>query len=202
MEELIRGIHRFDPTHFRSSHAVFEQPTRSGKPEALLITCSDIEVNPFDLIPTNVENLYIQQNSGNLVSPYDEAFASEPSQVEQALAIYSIKDIIICGHSPCAVMHYLLSKETDDGRNVIAWLARAARTKAIMQEYYARIEVEQQLAIACEENVLVQLENVCTLPSVAARLNEGTLHLHGWFHVQRSVFTYDARAQQFVALAQ
>ena len=55
-----------------------------------------------------------------------------------------------------------------------------------------------------EENVLVQLENLRTLPSVASRLVRGDLHLHGWVYKIETgeVFAYDTATGQFVPLAQ
>ncbi len=55
-----------------------------------------------------------------------------------------------------------------------------------------------------EENVLVQLENLRTLPSVAPRLLRGDLHLHGWVYKIETgeVFAYDLASGQFVPVAQ
>ena len=55
-----------------------------------------------------------------------------------------------------------------------------------------------------EENVLVQLENLRTLPSVASRLVKGDLHLHGWVYKIETgeVFAYEPASGQFVPLAE
>jgi len=55
-----------------------------------------------------------------------------------------------------------------------------------------------------EENVLVQLENLRTLPAVASRLVKGDLHVHGWVYKIETgeVFAYDSTNGQFVPLAQ
>ena len=52
---------------------------------------------------------------------------------------------------------------------------------------------------AIEENVLVQLENLRTHPSVAARIRKGEIHLHGWVYKIETgeVFTYDPERGQF-----
>jgi carbonic anhydrase len=95
LEELIPGIHRFHPEEFRSSHNLFATATRSGGPEALVITCSELAIDPYNLIPTNVDDLDILQNFGNCVSPYGDALAFGASAVEYALAIYTVKYILI-----------------------------------------------------------------------------------------------------------
>jgi len=59
-------------------------------------------------------------------------------------------------------------------------------------------------AATVEENVLVQLENLWTLPAVASRLVRGDLHLHGWVYKidTGEVFAYDVGDGQFVKLSE
>ena len=60
------------------------------------------------------------------------------------------------------------------------------------------------LKAAIEENVLVQIENLRTHPSVAARLAVGALHLHAWVYKFETgeVFTYDAEEGQYVPVSE
>jgi carbonic anhydrase len=53
-----------------------------------------------------------------------------------------------------------------------------------------------------EEKVLVQIENLRTHPSVAARLARGQLHLHGWVYKIETgeVFAYDPEKGQFAPI--
>ena len=52
------------------------------------------------------------------------------------------------------------------------------------------------------ENVLVQLQNLLTHPSVASRVARGDLHLYGWIYDIRSgqVDSYDAAEQRYVRI--
>jgi carbonic anhydrase len=201
MHELTMGIHHFRPNDFRSSHALFELRTRSGKPEALVITCSDLAIDPYALIPTNVEDLYVVQNFGNLVVPGGTQ-AHGASQLEQALGLYPIRDIVVCGHASCVVMRCLLADERDERPPVVRWLGHAARTRAIVEEHYAGLTGEDLVELAAAENVLVQLENLRALPAVALRLDQGSLHLHGWLYTGGMILAYDPQANRFVRLAQ
>jgi carbonic anhydrase len=87
---------------------------------------------------------------------------------------------------------------------VAAWLGHAETTRRIVRENYAHLEGPALLTAAVEENVLVQLEHLRTLPAVAARLVRGDLHLHGWVYKIETgeVFAYDPAAGQFVHLAE
>lgn len=51
MQELANRVHHVLPENFRSSRLV-ELRTRSGSPEALLITGPDVTINRYGLIPT------------------------------------------------------------------------------------------------------------------------------------------------------
>jgi carbonic anhydrase len=57
------------------------------------------------------------------------------------------------------------------------------------------------LALA-EHNVVAQLRNLRTHPSVAARLAEGDLSLHGWvYHIGPGAVTaYDDEQRKFVGV--
>jgi carbonic anhydrase len=59
----------------------------------------------------------------------------------------------------------------------------AESTARIMKENYQHItEAAPRLTATVEENVLVQLENLRTHPSVAAALARDELKLHGWVY--------------------
>jgi len=49
--------------------------------------------------------------------------------------------------------------------------------------------------------VLVQLENLLTIPAIARKLESGALHLHGWVLKGGLVHAYAPRRGEFVPLA-
>jgi carbonic anhydrase len=87
---------------------------------------------------------------------------------------------------------------------VAAWLGHAEATRRIILDNYADLDEDRLLSAAIEENVLVQLENLQTLPIVASRLVRGDLRLHGWIYEFRTgqVFAYDPAAEQYVPIAE
>jgi len=203
MIELVRGLHDFRPEDFRPSQRLFEQAGRAGKPEAMIIACSDLGIDPHSLIPTNLQDLYVLQHIGNIVPPHNPRAGVGPSSLEGALDQYPLKDIIVCGHSPCGAMKgFLNDEEITAMPTVAAWLGHAARTRAIVEEHYSRLAGEALLTAAAAENVLVQLENLRTIPAVAHKLERGDLHLHGWIYRDVTIFSYAPRRGAFVPLAQ
>jgi carbonic anhydrase len=76
------------------------------------------------------------------------------------------------------------------------WLTHAESTARIVNESYQHItEAAARLTATVEENILVQLENLRTHPSVAVALARDELKLHGWIYRFETgqVFGYDAR---------
>lgn len=203
MEKLIEGIHQFKQESFRELHNLFKQLAHGQKPETLFITCSDSRIDPNLLTQSQPGDLFILRNAGNIVPPHGAANGGEAATIEFAVAALGVKDIIICGHSHCGAMKGLLKPETVASLPAVAaWLSHAESTRRIIQDNYSHLEGDTLLTATIEENVLVQLENLRTLPSVASRLARGDLHLHGWVYEFETgdVFAYDPKAGQFLPL--
>ncbi len=205
MQKLLQGIHEFRTEHFRPLQGLFEQLAKGQKPETLFITCSDSRIDPSLLTRTQPGDLFILRNAGNIVPPHGAANGGEAATIEFAVTGLGVKDIIICGHSHCGAMQGLLKPETVASLPTVAsWLSHAETTRRIVLDNYGHLDGDRLVTATVEENVLVQLENLRTLPSVASRLVRGDLHLHGWVYKIETgdVFAYDTTTGQFVPLAQ
>jgi carbonic anhydrase len=74
--------------------------TNSSDRGVLLITCSDIGIDPYTLVARKHSRIYEVQNAGNLVRPDD-------LHVQGTLSLYDVQVIVLCGHSACGVIHHL-----------------------------------------------------------------------------------------------
>jgi len=205
MQKLIKGIHQFQEQNFRPLQGLFEQLAKGQNPETLFITCSDSRIDPNLLTRSKPGDLFILRNAGNIIPPHGAANGGEGATIEFAVAGLGVTDIIVCGHSHCGAMKGLLQPEMVASLPTVAsWLSHAETTRRIVKDNYSHLDEEHMLAATVEENVLVQLENLKTLPSVASRLVRGNLHLHGWVYKIETgeVFAYDLAVHQFVPLAQ
>ena len=205
MQKLIAGIHHFQATAFASEPEFFEQMAQGQTPDTLFITCSDSRINPNLLTNTRPGDLFILRNAGNIIPPWGAANGGEGATIEYAVAVLKVKDIIVCGHSHCGAMKGLLDLDgLGDLPAVRGWLGHAEATRRIMRENYSHLEGDALVTGTVQENVLSQLENLRTHPTVAASVARGTLHLHGWVYKIESgeVFTYDLRAEQFVPITE
>lgn len=205
MQKLISGIHQFRDKDFRPLQNLFEQLSKGQNPETLFITCSDSRIDPNLLTRSKPGELFILRNAGNIVPPHGAANGGEAATIEFAVAGLGVKDIIVCGHSHCGAMKALLEPESIASMPVLSsWLSHAETTRRIVRDNYQHLENERLVTATVEENVLVQLENLQTLPSVASRLVKGDIFLHGWVYKIETgeVFAYDFNEGQFVPIGQ
>lgn len=203
MQKLIHGLHSFQKNVVGNQKEFFERLASGQNPETLFITCSDSRINPNLITQTGPGDLFIVRNAGNIVPPHSTVNSGEAATIEYAVAVLKVQDVIICGHTYCGVMHGMLHPESlTELPAVTAWLTHVEATRRIVKENYAHLDGQALLTAAVEENVLVQLENLRTLPSVASRLARRDLRLHGWVYKidTGEVFAYDPERGQFLPL--
>ena len=204
MQKLVKGIHQFQQSTFASQKRLFERLTKGQHPLALFITCSDSRIDPSLITQTDPGELFIMRNAGNIVPAYGAIAGGEAATIEYAVSVLKVKDIILCGHSHCGAMLGLLAPDQVAKLPAVkSWLGQAEATARIIQENYSHITDSQALLTATvEENVLVQIENLRTHPSVAAALMRGDVKLHGWVYKFESgqVFAYQPEQGQYIPL--
>jgi len=204
MEKLVKGVHAFQEEVFRSERELFRRLAEGQSPETLFVTCSDSRINPNLLTGTSPGELFILRNAGNIVPPFSTVPCGEHATIEYAVAALEVQDIIVCGHTRCGAIDALLKpSSTEDLPAVRAWLSYAEDTKRIMDTSYAGLSEEARVSVAVQENVLVQIEHLKTLPTVAERLKDHTLGLHAWVYLIETgeVYAYDRTSGQYVPLS-
>jgi carbonic anhydrase len=203
MQKLVNGIHKFQTEVFESQKDLFSLLAKGQSPQTLFITCSDSRIDPGLITQTAPGDIFVLRNAGNLVPPYSASNGGEVATIEYAVKVLGVQDIVVCGHSHCGAMAGLLKPESlKDLPAVRNWLQHAESTRQIILENYKDKEGDSLLNVAIQENVLVQLENLRTHPSVSARLASGKLRLHGWVYkiATGEVFGYDPKDEQFRAV--
>ncbi len=207
MQKLVEGIHRFQSDIFRPKHELFQRLAGGQNPQALFITCSDSRVMPDLITQAEPGDLFVLRNAGNLIPPNGAAPDSgEAATIEYAVHALNIKDIIVCGHTRCGAMQALLQPESlGKLPRIRRWLSHAEATREIILSQYENLDLypEALWKATVEENVLVQIENLRTHPSVAAGLARGQIKLHGWVYKIETgeVFAYVPERGQFLNIA-
>ncbi|MEU0274103.1 bifunctional SulP family inorganic anion transporter/carbonic anhydrase [Streptomyces sp. NPDC006307] len=170
---------------------------REGQqPSQLFLTCADSRLVTSMITASGPGDLFTVRNVGNLVPlPGEESGDdSVAAAIEYAVDVLQVQSITVCGHSGCGAMQTLLNGAPGTpaaARTPLRrWLRHAQpsvdrmkskhRTWARLSGRLPADAVEQ----LCLTNVVQQLEHLKAHESVARRLAEGTLELHGmYFHV-------------------
>lgn len=204
MQKLLDGVQQFQSGPFADEREMFEQLAAGQSPQALFITCADSRVDPNLITQTKPGELFVLRAAGNIIPPYGAVMGGEAATVEYAVDALKIPDIIVCGHSRCGAMGGLLDPPAGDSLPAVkALLRHAEATKRLVDQIHpAHDDAELRLNIAIEQNVLAQLDNLRTHPSVAAALQRGELRLHGWVYRFETgeVTRFSPKAGIFVAL--
>ncbi|WP_405831299.1 MULTISPECIES: SulP family inorganic anion transporter [unclassified Streptomyces] len=192
--QLASGISAFQrdtAPHVRDELA---RLAREGqRPSQLFLTCADSRLVTSMITASGPGDLFTVRNVGNLV-PLPGAESTDDSvaaAIEYAVDVLKVDSITVCGHSGCGAMQALLSSAPGVPMTPLRrWLRHglpSLERMASRHHAWARIsgrlpaDAVEQL---CLTNVVQQLEHLRAHESVARRLAEGTLELHGmYFHV-------------------
>ncbi len=155
------------------------------------------------LTQADAGDLFVLRNAGNIVPAHGAGCGGEQATIEYAVAALRVRHVIVCGHSHCGAMKGLLHPELVHGMpRVASWLAHAEAAQSILAERQGNLDDDERVLQAAKENVVVQMANLGTYPSVAARRVRGELQIHGWFYLIETgeVLSYEPQRGDFVPL--
>lgn len=202
MKKLIRGLDKFRQTYVNTHQELLEQLSHGQKPRVLFVTCSDSRVDPNLITNTDIGELFVIRNAGNIIPPYGAANGGEGGTIEYAISALGIEQVVICGHSNCGAMKGLLklNKLQQDMPLVYDWLKHAESTRRLVTENYPHYKGKDLVEILVAENVLIQIENLKTYPVVRARLHQGRLKIYAWiYNIETGkVLAYDAHTHTYI----
>ncbi|MDP4025165.1 carbonic anhydrase [Methylobacterium sp. NEAU 140] len=205
MDSIIKGLASFQDSVFPGQRRMYQQLVRDGQsPSALIIACADSRVAPETITRAGPGELFVCRNAGNIVPPASEHVGGVSSAIEYAVVALKVRDIVVCGHSDCGAMKGLMNPGALRAMpNVAAWLRHAEAADRIVCEAYPEgLDPATRHRALALENVVVQLSNLRTHPSVAAGLAKGSLRLHGWFFEIETgaLLAYDGPEGRFRAI--
>src|SRR5712691_9540189 len=185
VDSILRGLKRFRKKVYPKHRELFHKLALQQRPTALFITCADSRIDPCLLTQTKPGELFLCRVIGNIVPRYPESIGGVSATIEYAVAVLGVPDVIVCGHTDCGVMKGVLNPEAlKPLANVSAWLRHAQPARRAVEKLKGQRTAPEFLLALTEQNVVEQLHNLRTHPSVAARLEQGNLKLHGWvYHI-------------------
>lgn len=200
MPKFIDGFFKFKKEVYPERAALFETLSHGQSPEALFITCADSRIGTAMLTQTEPGDLFVCRNAGNIVPIHDDYTDGMSASIEYAVAVLKVPHVVICGHSGCGAMAGAMSPEDLDALPLVKdWLCQCQPAVEHVKAHAGTLSESEKMDMLIEQNVLLQLSNLRTHPSVAARLVDGDLTLHGWVYDIRSgdVKAYDEKSGSF-----
>jgi carbonic anhydrase len=183
MDRILSGVERFQHEVFPDRRELFESIAHDQHPRALFVTCADSRIDPNLITQTVPGELFICRDVGNIVPPYGSAAGGVSATVEYAVSVLGVRHVIICGHSDCGAMRVLLDPSTvAELPMVAAWVRHAESARVTVRAMHPDGDDAEAWTAMTRQNVISQLVNLSTHPSVAAGLATATLSIHGWWY--------------------
>jgi carbonic anhydrase len=184
-EALKAGVTRFTERVFPRRQALFRKLANAQSPDALFLTCADSRVVPALITQTGPGQLFVERNPGNLVPIYSEQSVGVSASIEYAISALKVRHVVICGHTDCGVIKGLLHPEKISSLPAVArWMEFASAARHKLSKDYRHVPEDQQQSVLTELNVLAQIDNLHTHPSVQRAIQENRLEIHAWvYHI-------------------
>ena len=182
MAKLAEGVRKFQEEAFPQREELFHRLAHTQSPDILFIACSDSRVVPELLTQREPGEMFVVRNAGNIVPSYGPEPGGVSATVEYAVSVLGVREVVICGHSNCGAMTAVAHEhDLSTLPAVSSWLRHADAAKAVNG---ARVHAtpEARLDGLVHENVVAQIANLRTHPSVALALAQKRLRLHGWVY--------------------
>jgi carbonic anhydrase len=201
-DELLERLRRFQSDAFPQYRAQFRSLVDDGqRPLTLFIGCSDSRIVPYLLTGAGPGELFLVRNVGAFVPPYDQShgFHGTAAAIEFAVLSLEVKRIVVCGHTHCAAIRALYGEVPAAAQNLARWLELGREaTLPIADPGPEVLRRTEQRAI------VLQLERLMDYPMVRARVEAGTLALHGWYYVieDGEIHVFDVNRGGFVPASQ
>ena len=200
LQHIVDGFLHFHHDVFPQQEELFKKLATAQSPRAMFITCADSRIVPELITQSSPGDLFVTRNVGNVVPPYGQMNGGVSTAIEYAVLALGVQHIIVCGHSDCGAMRAVLNPDSlEKMPTVRAWLRHAEVAKAMVHDNCDCANEGESMKVLTEENDIAQLQHLRTHPSVASRMANGHLFIHGWiYNIETSeIRAYDAEKAAF-----
>lgn len=204
MKKLIHGIVEFRKSLTEENRSLFAKLALGQRPDALFIACSDSRVVPNLFASTNPGDLFVLRNLGNLVPPpsSESSDTSVQAALEFSVLNLNISNIIVCGHSECAVMQMLADRSSSCCSHVHSWIKHGVQAVDKIDGGFSlnpKLSKHNQVS---QMNVLQQMEHIASYDFIRQKMEKRELRIHGWWFdiAQADVYCFEPSFNQFVLI--
>ena len=203
LEKLLEGHKRFQKEVFPGKRDQFHLLAEMQAPEYLFITCSDSRIVPDLILQTGPGDLFLSRCIGNVVPVVGADMDGITATIEYAVEVLKVKHIILCGHSDCGALKAALDRKgLEKLPKASRWLHHIESAFTHRQPVDPADGENAELVSLIKGNVVAQLANLRSQPSVARALASGTLDVHGWYYdiLTGRIEAYNEQARKFLSL--
>ncbi|HEB56754.1 MAG TPA: carbonic anhydrase [Gammaproteobacteria bacterium] len=207
IEQLITGYRRFRGGYYEANRERLVDLAHYGQsPRVAVIACCDSRVDPAVITDSTAGELFVVRNVANLVPPCEGEgiWHGTSAALQFAVCGLEVEHLIVLGHARCGGIRSLLEGQGDrqDDKFIADWMSIAdeARKRALERTDLPTIEEQ---AHACElDAIKISLANLETFPWIRQRMQQDSLHLHGWYYDMMSgdLLQLDSASGTFVSL--
>lgn len=153
--------------------------TGGPKPNALIITCSDCNLDlPLSQMFQN-ERVFILRTPGNSVPEYIRFDMEFTEALEEAVAWWKVPRIVVCGHSDCGE----IGREF---RDMQPHSESHPTGESTYQSMVRRMSLAQRLTERAKHRTLEQLSALRSYPFIANAIQETELQVVAMFYLHES----------------
>ncbi|GAA4483508.1 carbonic anhydrase CynT [Rhodococcus olei] len=175
MHDLAAGVTHFQRDVFPTKSDLFARLATNHRPETLFIGCSDARVVPELITNSEPGELFVVRTAGNLVPVHTSGADGVAASIEFAVAVLGVSRIVVCGHSGCGAMTALAEQHDLSGTPAVAeWLEHVETIDTV------GAETDDRVSRLVRSNVVAQLTNLLTHPSVSRAVDAGAVSVEGW----------------------
>ena len=196
MKDIIEGFLKFHSEAYPKRADLFKDLATQQNPRTLFISCSDSRLVPELVTQREPGGLFVIRNAGNIVPSYGPEPGGVSASVEYAITALQVTDVVICGHSDCGAMTAIANCTCMDHMPAVGSWLKYADSARVVNESINHLSDSDRIESMVRENVIAQIENIKTHPSVRLAIREGRLALHGWVYGLNSGFVTVCEAEK------
>ena len=203
MKKIIEGLQNFKQNIHNTERDRYQFLAAGQDPKTMFITCSDSRIVSQYLLGFHPGEVFVVRNAGNIVPPYDQSIGGVEATVEMALKKLNLEHIIVCGHSDCGAMTLLTSPDKLKGLpQTEKWLTHSHAALDRELPVDSGLPDHDPVSTAVANNVVIQMNNLKTYPTVTEKLERGEIQIHGWvYRIETGdVFEYRTDEERWVLL--
>jgi len=207
---LVKRYHGWKATDYEENRSWYTRLAEEGqRPRTMVISCCDSRVRVTSIFGAESGDFFIHRNIAALVPPHapDEDHHGTSAAIEYAVNHLKVSNIMILGHSLCGGVEGCYNMCTGAAPELEERTSFIGRWMDILRPGFERIKPHdgnrrEVLEALEKEAVILGLVNLMTFPFLAARIEDGSLALHGvWNDISTgAVEWYDPTRQEFSAL--